>query len=113
VVALAASGGNVYAAGSFTSLNGIPAGRIARWNGNGWVTLGSGLNGTVRALAVVGNDLFAGGDFTMAGGVGANRVAKWDGSNWSALGLGVGASADYALALVGKPWPNWAHGRPC
>ena len=68
VFALAVSGNDVYAAGSFTLVAGAPASRIAKWDGTNWSTLGSGLNFTARAVAVVGKDLYVGGDLMTAGG---------------------------------------------
>jgi hypothetical protein len=63
--------------------------RVARWDGASWSSLGSGLDGTVRALAVFddgsGAALYATGTFTTAGGVPANNIARWDGASWSAL----------------------------
>src|SRR5437016_8195169 len=63
VWALAVSGTNLYAGGSFTAAGGTAANGIARWNGSGWSSVGSGVNSTVDALAVSGSDLYAGGNF--------------------------------------------------
>jgi hypothetical protein len=101
VVALAVyddgGGPALYAGGSFTSAGGVPASRIARWDGASWSALGSGMNGVVRALAMHddggGPALYAGGDFTSAGGVPADRIARWDGASWSALGSGMAGGA--------------------
>ena len=41
---------------------------IARWDGQQWHPLGSGLNGPVFALAVRGTEAYAGGNFLTAGG---------------------------------------------
>jgi hypothetical protein len=100
--------GNVYIGGDFTIAGEGFANHIAKWNGNSWSALGSGMNGTVYALALSGSDLYAGGEFTTAtnsGGtaVTVNRIAKWDGSNWSALGLGISGNV-YALAVSGNPF---------
>lgn len=101
VYALAVSGTDLYAgAGNFSYIGGA-TNFIARWNGNSWTTLGSGVNGDVLALAAVGNDVYAGGGFTIAGGSPANRVAKWDGSSWTALGSGMGNTVS-ALAVSGS-----------
>jgi len=88
----------LYAGGNFTTAGGVPANRIARWNGTAWTPLGSGMSGganTVRALMVfddgsgAGSALYAGGNFTSAGGVGANRIARWNGAVWTPLGSGL------------------------
>ena len=71
---------------------------IAKWKGNAWSALGSGMDNDVYALAVSGTDLYAGGDFATAGGVSANRIAKWNGNAWSALGPGMDGSVT-ALAV--------------
>jgi hypothetical protein len=82
--------GNLYAGGSFTAAGGVPASRIAKWDGTTWSALGSGMNGTVASLAVDGSgNLYAGGNFTTSGGVSANEIAKWNGTAWSALGSGM------------------------
>ena len=101
VVALAVSGSDVYAGGSFTMAGGVTVNRIAKWNGTGWAALGSGMNNWVYALAVSDSDVYAGGAFTTAGGNAANYIAKWDGSSWSALGSGMNSRV-YALAVSGS-----------
>jgi len=99
VYALAVSGSDLYAGGTFSAADGSPDNYIAKWNGSSWSGLGSGMGGSagapgyVRALAVAGNDLYAAGDFTTAGGVTVRCIAKWDGSSWSALSSGM--TADY------------------
>jgi hypothetical protein len=96
------AGAALYAGGNFTTAGGLPADRVARWDGTGWSALGGGLDGEVRALAVhddgSGPRLFAGGDFSAAGGVAMDRVARWDGTSWSALAGGVSDEV-YALAV--------------
>jgi hypothetical protein len=90
-------GGNppaLFAGGSFTTAGGVPANRIARWDGTAWTPVGAGTNSTVQALLVhtdaSGPALFVAGNFTTAGGATANRVARWSGSAWSSLGSGTG-----------------------
>jgi len=104
VNALAVSGSGLYAGGSFTNAGGSAANYIAKWNGNSWSTLGSGMNGGVNALAVSGSDLYAGGYFTTAGSSNASYIAKWNGSSWSALGSGMcglgGGAYSYVNALA-------------
>jgi len=99
VLALEASGSDLYAGGYFkraaNSIGGaITVSGIAKWNGSSWSALGQGMNGVVVALAVSGSNLYAGGDFTSAtnsvgGAITVNRIARWDGSSWSALGSGM------------------------
>jgi hypothetical protein len=80
------SGPALFAGGTFQHAGGLPANRVARWNGVAWTPLGSGLGGTVRALAAyddgTGLALYAGGDF--AGG-----IARFDGTSWTAPGGGL------------------------
>jgi hypothetical protein len=95
-------GSALYAGGTFTGAGGVPASRIAKWDGSSWSALGSGTSQEVRALTVHddggGAALFAGGIFFTAGGMTVNRIAKWDGASWSALGSGIVGSVE-ALAV--------------
>jgi hypothetical protein len=94
VVAMTILGTNLYVAGLFTNAGGVPANRIAVWDGNVWSGVGGGVvgNGTVNTLTTIGTNLYAGGTFTNMGGVRASRIAKWDGNVWSGLGSGVSAT---------------------
>ncbi|MFH0981547.1 MAG: hypothetical protein V2A79_08415 [Planctomycetota bacterium] len=99
------TGPALYAGGRFTTAGGVPANRIAKWNGTQWSALGSGMNNDVWALTVfddgTGAALHAGGLFATAGGVPANGIAKWDGTQWSALGSGMGGGYySYFCALT-------------
>jgi hypothetical protein len=90
--------GDIVLAGEFTTALGVPANRIARWNGASVTPLGAGLNGPVRAVLELPNgDLVVAGSFSTAGGAPANNIARWNGSAWSPLGTGVAGSL-YALA---------------
>jgi hypothetical protein len=96
VNAIVVLGGDVYAGGRFNMAGGVQAGRIARWDGSGWSSLGSGIVGSgnisVFGLADAGGNIYAGGNFTNAGGITVSRIAKWDGASWSALGSGLSRS---------------------
>jgi hypothetical protein len=84
------STGELVAAGSFLQAGGVPANRVARWNGTSWSPLGSGCGGAVRALVAGDNgSLFAAGDFFSAGGSPAWRIAQWDGTSWLPCGSGL------------------------
>lgn len=89
---------NVYAGGKFDSAGTIKANNIAKWNGTSWDSLGSGVNGVVKALLAYNGKLYAGGNFTTAGGMPANNIAVWNGSAWSALGTGTNGAV-YALTI--------------
>lgn len=131
--------GNLYVGGNFTIIGEIFANRIARWDGNSWASLGSGMNNEVRALAVSGSNIYAGGRFTLAtnnggGMVLASRIARWNGNSWTNLGQGLnnevhalmvsgsevyagglfttagGVSANYIAKWNGNNWTNLAAG---
>jgi hypothetical protein len=96
VDALAVSGTDLYAGGSFVNVGTLAGDYVAKWNGNAWSALGSGVpddgaiwNGNVYALAVSGTDLYVGGEFYNAASIStADRIARWDGTNWNAMGSG-------------------------
>ncbi len=89
------SGPALYVGGNFTSVSGIPACGIARWNGSTWSSVGNpGTPGTfVPSLCVhddgTGPALYAAGPFTSIGGVAANYIARWNGSTWMPLDAGM------------------------
>jgi len=95
------SGSALFAAGQFVTAGGAPAGRIAKWDGASWSTLGSGLDDYAYALAVYddgsGPALYVGGQFTTAGGVPASGIARWNGSSWAGVGGGMN---DYVSCLL-------------
>lgn len=101
IQALAAIGGNLYAGGDFTYVNGVVANRIAMYNGTVWSALGTGLNNRVYAFAFMNGEMYVGGSFRSAGEVTANYIAKWNGSVWSGLGSGTNGSV-YSLAVNGS-----------
>lgn len=83
--------------GTFTEASGVPASRIAAWDGSSWNPLGQGLNDAVEDLVPFDGSLIVAGRFTQAGGSGANHIARWDGNSWSPLGSG---TDDWVRALV-------------
>jgi hypothetical protein len=94
------AGPALYAGGRFASAGGQSASNVAKWDGQGWSALSSGIDEDVFALAVFddgsgpGPALYAGGQFTSAGGQSANKIAKWDGQSWSALSSGMNWDVD-------------------
>jgi hypothetical protein len=106
VTALTVYDGKLIAGGSFTSAGGAAASRVVSWDGSGWSTLGTGLEGgvysIVYALGSYDGKLVAGGDFTLAGGNSANHIASWDGTSWSVLGSGTNGDVYALTAYDGK-----------
>jgi trimeric autotransporter adhesin len=77
VFALDVQGEDLYVGGQFETVGGIEARSIARFDGQNWFALGSGINGKVNALAVKGDSLYAGGAFNRAGGKLSSGIAQW------------------------------------
>ncbi len=93
---------NVFITGSFSTVEGILANNIARWDGNNWLPLGKGF----RNIGVIGNamgyglyekgdSLYVVGSFTNAGDITVNNIAVWDfiSSQWNALNDGLDGAA--------------------
>ncbi len=102
------TGPALYVGGTFASINGAPANRIARWDGTSWAPLRGGLGGSstldqVEALAVYDGALYAGGHFALADGQPAANVARWDGLHWTGLSLG-STTAGYDQVLALSAW---------
>jgi hypothetical protein len=81
---LASNGRHLYAGGTFTQIGGIQANRIARWDGQIWSPLGSGLSepqglGGYGAVAVAanGSEVYVAGTFTKAGNAAVDGLAVW------------------------------------
>jgi hypothetical protein len=78
--------GMIYAGGAFTTLGGIAASKIGRWNGANWQAMGTGANALVYTLkADPKGKLYIGGAFSMLGGAAANKVGVWNGSMYTVL----------------------------
>jgi hypothetical protein len=88
------SGPHLHVAGSFNSINGISLSRIARWTGDSWEPLGTGIPpgaGGIRHMITHddgrGPALYV-TDILQAGGIPVNRIGRWDGRSWSDVGGG-------------------------
>jgi trimeric autotransporter adhesin len=103
VYGLATNGNDVYAVGDFTTIGGVAARGVARWDGAKWNIVGNGIgpDGTVQAVAVVNGELYIGGRFNQVDGQSALNLAKWNGSSWSAVGNGTDGYV-YALTAAGS-----------
>ncbi len=93
-------GDQLYIGGRFTTVDGVTAPMIARWNGTTWSPVGTNLtprNATADIDCFLAYDdgtglaLYAGGSNLRVNADGINRsVVKWDGLTWSAVGQYVG-----------------------
>jgi hypothetical protein len=108
-------GPELFAGGSFTSIGGVNANRIARYNpASGlWSAVGNGLangvgQGRVSALALRDRQLIIGGIFTSAGGRPVQNIAAFDldTQSWGNLGptgadgVSQGITYDEVMALT-------------
>ena len=95
------AGGGFYRAG-----DNVPVRHVARWNGNFWYSLGSGLDSTGRARALTideTGELIIGGAFKTVSGTSAYNIARWSGFSGSALGNGIdGSVTTIAVGTNGK-----------
>jgi hypothetical protein len=92
----------LFVAGDFVTAGSNAVNRIARWDDGlaGFVPLGAGVNGSVRALEAIPGGLVVGGSFRKAGGAPANHIAMWNavGTSWSPLGVGVNGTVRAVLS---------------
>lgn len=85
----------VYAGGLFTSIGGVPAIGIAKWDGKQWHAMGDGLNSRVFAIERFddgsGPKIYAGGDFTASGSTPIASIARFNETlqRWEQVGAGL------------------------
>lgn len=108
------NGPELFIGGRFTSLTQPGTSCIARLEGQQFVDVGGGVNGTVGFQTVdaivawddgQGVDLYIGGGFLRVGGVAAQNVARWTGTVWEPLPGGprnafIGLNDDSVLEMV-------------
>jgi hypothetical protein len=104
-----AENGDVYVGGDFTMAGTVPANYIARWDGENWHSLGTGVNNgvdhTVSDIAIDDSGyVYVGGSFKTAGGDTVNGITRWDGSSWKSLNKGFTGEYNnvYTLAVSGN-----------
>lgn len=88
--------GELYAGGTFDSVDGKHYNNIAKWNDTCWSDVGVGIHssffnptGIISAMIVYHDKLYVAGEFDSAGGKPALNIACWDGKQWSAVGKGL------------------------
>ena len=101
----------LYAAGSFTSIDGVACVGLARWDGLTWSSVGEGLDGLngveIASLEFWDADpseqseplLVVGGSFDKAGSIPVTGIAVWDGDTWSRVGDALSGQVD-SMAVV-------------
>ncbi|MBS0195425.1 MAG: immunoglobulin domain-containing protein [Planctomycetes bacterium] len=91
VLSLEQIGGDLYAAGSFSS----PFTRVARFDGISWVALGAiglvGTSPTINAVCAFGGRVIVGGAFSRFGQRSTLNIGEWTGALWRSLGTGFDA----------------------
>jgi trimeric autotransporter adhesin len=94
VLALAAHGNDLYVGGYFTDAGGVPARCLAKWDGNAWSALGSGVDYTIYQLeADNAGHLFIRGDFQFGGTTASPRIVQ----------------ANIGLKIMGGRFQNWSY----
>lgn len=78
----------LYIAGDFDTIDGVTANSIIAWDGENWISIGNGVDGTIHALKYYRDKLFIGGDFVLPGVEGAQNLAFWDGESLQAMQIG-------------------------
>jgi len=92
----------LFIAGDFTQIGNIHTRGIARWDGDAWHSLGSGLNGSARAITRFEDELVVGGSFSEAGGIPAAGIAAWNGEAWHAFGAGLEHHVQAVVIFEGR-----------
>jgi hypothetical protein len=90
------SNGDLIIVGDFTSIGGVSATGVAKWDGSAFTALSTGTtNGDVVAAYITSaGELFVTGDFTTIDGVSANYIAAWNGATFEPLDSGLQSNGD-------------------
>ncbi len=100
-------GDHIYVGGFITGVNGIAAGRMAKYNTvtESWSGMGIQFNSIVNSIVPVGDDLYIGGWFTNAAGIAsADRLVKYNTitNTWSSVGGGLDNQGIRSMVVVGS-----------
>jgi hypothetical protein len=91
----------LYVAGPFSTINGVSIPRLAKWDGNNWISFAGNINGVISKIKVIDNELLVMGNFSEIGGIQAKGIARYDGTNWHDLyGFDPGSSYNVADAVI-------------
>ncbi len=98
ILAMVALGEDLYVGGSFVRAGGVPALRVARWDGREWFAM-QGFDGDVHALAVLDGTVYAAGVFGSSASTSVSYLAQWRLGAWQGLQGGVNGPVFTLLAL--------------
>jgi hypothetical protein len=91
VTGLARYHGELYVTGWFEKAGGVIVNGIAKWGGNDWIVIGSGLAytggspGVGNGLEVINDELYLYGSFDSVNGIAAHGIAMFNGQNWASV----------------------------
>jgi hypothetical protein len=85
VQAIATSGTNVFAGGTFITAGGQEAWHLAKWDGFEWSGFGRVVD-NVSALFADGDDLYVAAGFNFGNGPTGSTLYRWDGNSWHRVG---------------------------
>lgn len=95
------SGPALFVGGSFTTAGGQTANRVAKWNGEEWSPLASGLNNLVHTFHVfddgTGPALYVGSQFLGLPATEEQAIVKWNGHSWNTFSIGARFSRVYMI----------------
>lgn len=96
VTCMVANGDDLYVGGVFNTAGGVPADKLAKWDGKTWVAAGNGLAlagsfAAVTTLDAVGGTVYAGGSF---------GLSRLDGTSWITVGTDLNGAV-HDLAVIG------------
>jgi hypothetical protein len=79
VLAIKQFNGNLIVGGDFTTIGGIAASCLARWDGTDWIGIQGGVSGdtpSVNSIEVFNNQIFIAGNFENANGIPVNGIVR-------------------------------------
>lgn len=88
--------GQLYLAGSFSTIGGEAIRSLARWDGASWKPVGQGPGFDATCLLSADDGSLLVGGFEPSGA----RVSRWDGENWTAIDIGPVSASSYVFDLM-------------
>ena len=96
----------LYAVGGFSSMGGINCYGVAKWDGQNWDSLGSGIRESfvwdqiqnVKDVIRFQNEIYICGAFYKCGGKNITSIAKWNGTEWFEVGGGLTDTSDFGFS---------------